>query len=92
MLDHGDVVALLLPGQPVQVRPHRMQGIEGDHGTGQVQGLQECGEVAGLVVLDIDLNMVQETAAVLGGTEEMNPGPVGAAGSPRGLAVHGHGT
>jgi hypothetical protein len=89
-LHHGDVAGLLLPGQPVQVRPHRVQGIEGDHGTGQVQGLQEFGEVAGLVVLDVDLEVVQEAAAMLSGAQQVDPGAVAAAGSPRGLAVHGH--
>ena len=91
MLDHGDVVGLLLPGQPVQVRPHRMGGVEGDHGAGQVQGFQERGEMAGLLVLHADLEMVQETAAMLGDTEKMHPGAIAAAGSPRGLAVHGDG-
>ena len=91
MLDHGDVSAFLLPGQPVQVRPHGMQGIEGHHGAGQVQGLQEPGEVAGLVVLDVDLEVVQEAAAVLGDTEKVNSGAVGAAGPAGGLAIHGHG-
>jgi hypothetical protein len=29
LLDHRDVTGFLLPCQPVQVRPHRTQGIEG---------------------------------------------------------------
>ena len=91
MLDHGDVLGFLLGDQPVQVRPHRMQGIEGHHGPAEVQGFQELGEVAGLVVLDIDLEMVQEVPAVLGDAEQMDPGAVGAAGPAGGLAVHGHG-
>jgi hypothetical protein len=69
-----------------------MQGIEGHHGTGQVQGLQERGEVAGLVVLDVDFEVVQETPAVLGGTEQVDPGTIAAAGSAGGLAVHGDGS
>jgi hypothetical protein len=64
-LDYGDVTAFLLLGQPVQVRPHGMQGIEGHHGAGQVQGLQERGEVAGLVVLDVDLEVVQEAQTAI---------------------------
>ena len=68
-----------------------MQGIEGHHGPGQVQGFQERGEVAGLVVLDVDLEVVQEAAAMLGDAEKVHPGAVGAAGSAGGLAVHGHG-
>ena len=54
-LHDGDVVAFLLACQPVQVRPHRMEGVESHHGTVQVQGPQESGEMAGLVVLDVDL-------------------------------------
>lgn len=91
MLDDGDVVAFLLPGQPVQVRPHRMEGIEGHHSTGQVQGLQQFGEVTGLVVLHADLEVIQETPAMLSDAEQVNPGAIAAAGSPRGLAVHGDG-
>ena len=67
-----------------------MEGVEGHHGTGQVQRFQEFGEVAGLVVLDVDLEVVQEAAAVLGGAEQVHPGAVGAAGPAGGLAVHGH--
>src|SRR5450755_4887255 len=77
----GDVVGFLVRDQPVQVRPHRMRGIEGHHGAGQVQGVQERGEMAGLVVLDIDLKVVQQVPAVLGDAEQVNPGAVGAAGS-----------
>ena len=90
LLHHRDVMRLLLPHQPVQIRPHGMQGIEGHHGPGQVQRLQELGEVAGLVVLDVHLEVIQEPPAVLGDAEEMNPGAVGAAGPAGGLAVHGH--
>jgi len=89
MLDDRDVVRLLFRDQPVQVRPHGMQGIEGDYGAGQVQRFQELGEVAGLVVLDADLEVVQQAAAVLGDTEQVNPGAVGAASPAGSLAVHG---
>ena len=91
MLDHRDVMGFLLPHEPVQVRPHRMQGVEGHHGPSQVQGSQEFGEVAGLVVLDIDLEVIQQVPVVLGDAEEMDPGAVGATGPAGGLAVHGHG-
>jgi hypothetical protein len=47
--------------------------------------------VAGLVVLDVDLEVIQQVAAVLGDAEEMDPGAVRAAGAAGGLAVHGHG-
>jgi len=67
-----------------------MEGVEGHHGAGQVQGFQELGEVAGLVVLDVDLDVIQEAPAVLGGAQEVDPGAVGAAGSAGRLAVHGH--
>ena len=88
MLDDRDVVRFLLGDQPVQVRPHRVEGIEGHHGSGQVQRFQQFGEVAGLVVLDADLEVVQQVPAVLGGAEQVNPGAVGAAGAAGGLAVH----
>ena len=91
LLHHRDVMGFLLRDQPVQVRPHRMQGIEGHHGAGQVQGFQELGEVAGLVVLDVDLEVIQEVPAVLGDAEQVDPGAVGAAGAAGGLAVHRHG-
>ena len=68
-----------------------MQGVEGHHGPGQVHRFQELGEVAGLVVLDIDLEMIQEVPAVLGDAEKMDPGAVGAASPTGGLAIHGHG-
>ena len=90
LLHDRDVVAFLLPCQPVQVRPHGVEGVEGHHGTGQVQGFQELGEVAGLVVLDVDLEVVQQVPAVLGDAEQVDPGAVGAAGSAGGLAIHGH--
>jgi hypothetical protein len=90
-LDHGDVVRFLLPGQPGQVRPRLVQGIEGHHGPGQVQRFQRGGEVAGLVVLDVDLQVIQERAAMLGRTEKLHPGAIGAAGPAGGLAIDGHG-
>jgi hypothetical protein len=68
-----------------------MQGVEGHHGASQVEGPEDPGEMAGLVVLDVDLKVVQKTAAVLGDAEKMHPGPVSAACPAGGLAVHGHG-
>ena len=87
LLHHRDVLRLFLPHQPVQVRPHRVECVEGHHGAGQVQGSQELGEVAGLVVLDVDLEVIQQVAAVLGDAEEVDSGAVGAAGPAGGLAV-----
>src|SRR5260370_28931045 len=84
----GDVAGFLVACKPVKVRPHGMEGIEGHHGTVQVQGFQECGEMAGLVVLDVDLEVAQEAPAVLGDAEEVDPGAVGAAGSAGGPAVY----
>jgi hypothetical protein len=43
--------------------------------TGQGHRSQELGEVAGLVVLDADLEVVQEVAAVLGDAERVHPVP-----------------
>ena len=67
-----------------------MESIEGHHGAGQVHRSQQFGEVAGLVVLDIDLEVVQQASAVLGDAEQVDPGAVGAAGPAGGLAIHGH--
>ena len=69
-----------------------MEGVEDHNGAVQVQGFQERGEMAGLVVLDVDLEVVQEVPAVLGDAEEVDPGAVGAAGSAGSLAIHGHGS
>src|SRR5712664_601291 len=90
-LDDRDVMRVLVRDQPVQVRPHRMESIGGHHGAGQVQGAQELGEIAGLVVLDAGLEVIQQAPAVLGDAETMDPGAVGAAGPAAGLAVHGDG-
>ena len=68
-----------------------MESVEGHHGAGQVQRFQQLGEMAGLVVLDADLEVVQQAPAVLGDAEQVDPGAVGAAGPAGGLAVHGHG-
>ena len=68
-----------------------MEGIGGHHGAIKVHRSQQFGDVAGLVVLDIDLEVVQQVPAVLGDAEQVNPGAVGAAGPAAGLAVHGHG-
>ena len=46
--------------------------------------------MAGLVVLDAELEMVQQAAAVFGDAEQMDPGAVSPAGTAGGLAVHGH--
>ena len=90
MLDDRDVMRVLLADQPVQVRPHSMERVEGHHGAVQVQRFQQLSEVAGLVVLDADLEVVQQSPAVLGDAEQVDPGAVSAAGPAGGLAVHGH--
>jgi hypothetical protein len=90
-LDDRDVVGFQVRDQPVQVRPDRVQGVGGHHGAGQVHGFQQLSEMAGLVVLDVNLEVIQQPAAVLGRAEEVDPGAVGPAGAARGLAVHGHG-
>ncbi len=46
--------------------------------------------MAGLIALDTDLEVVQRVAAVIRGADQVDPGAVGAAGSPGGLAVHGY--
>ena len=90
MLNGQDVVRSLLGDQELGVLALGVQGIGGHHGAGQVRQFQELGEMAGLVVLDADLEVVQQVPAVLRGAEEMDPGAVGAAGPAAGLAVHRH--
>ena len=89
-LDHGDVVGFLRGHQPVQVGPHGVQRVEGDDRAGQVQRREQVGEVAGLVVLDVDFDLVEEPAGVLGHAEQVDPGAVRAASAAAGLAVQGH--
>ena len=84
-------MAFLLPGQPVQVRPHRVQGIEGHHGAARSSGSRSAVKWLVSLCLTSDLEVVQEAPAMLGDAEEVHPGAVGAAGPAGGLAVHGHG-
>jgi len=81
-------MGFLLRDQPVQVRPTVCSA--GHHGAVQVQRSQQLGEMAGLVVLSADLEVIQQVPAVLGGTQEVNPAAVGAAGPASGLAIRGH--
>ena len=83
-LHDRDVVRLLLGDQPVQVRPGGMERVAGHHRPGQVQGLQEPGEMAGLVVLDADPEVIRQAPAVLGRAEQVDPAAISAAGP----AVH----
>src|SRR5512144_1624241 len=93
LLDHRDVLRLFGGDQPVQVGAHGQQGVEGDRDAGQVQFGQHLGEVRGLVVLDVDLQVVQQSAgAVLDHAEQVDPGAVRAAGAAGGLPVHRHST
>ena len=86
-----DEMRLLVLDQPVQVRPHCVEGVGCHHGAVQVQRSQDLGEVAGLVVLDADLEVVQQASAMPGDAEQVDPGAVGAASAAGCLAVHGHG-
>ena len=74
-LDHRDARAFFSPAEPTQVRLDRREGVDGHHGAGQVEGLQELGESADLA-LDVDLKVVQQAPAVLGGAEEVDRAPL----------------
>jgi hypothetical protein len=67
-----------------------VRSIEGHHGAGQIHRSRQFGEMAGLVVLDTNLKVIQQAPAVLGDAGQVNPGAVGAASPAAGLAVHGH--
>ena len=86
----GTPQGFLVRDQPVQVRPHGMESVGGHHRPVQVQRSQQLGEMAGLVVLDTNLKVIEQAPAVLGDAEQVNPGAVGAASPAAGLAVHGH--
>jgi hypothetical protein len=75
-LHDGDVMRCLVLDQPGQAGPHGMEGVEGHHGAVQVHRFQQFGEVAGLVVPDANLEMIQEVPAVLGDAEQLHPGAV----------------
>jgi hypothetical protein len=64
-----------------------VEGVERDGDGLQVHGLQQFGEVTGLVVLDVDFEVVQQVPAVLDHAQQVDPGAVGAAGSAGGLAI-----
>jgi hypothetical protein len=47
-----------------------MEGAGGHHGAVHVHQSQQLGEMAGLIVLGIDLEVIQPVSAVLGGAEQ----------------------
>lgn len=47
--------------------------------------------MAGLVVFDVDLEVIQQVPAAFGDAEQVDPGAVGAAAAAGSLAVHSHG-
>jgi hypothetical protein len=87
LLHDRDVVGLLARHQPVQVRPHRVQRVEGHHHPGQVHLGQQLAQVVGLVALGVDGDLAEEVAVVAAGAEQVHPGAIGAARPAAGLAV-----
>lgn len=75
--------------QPVQVRPHRQQRIEGHGGTGQVQPPQQRPEHPGLAALPIDLDLTDGQPVAVGHRgQQMDLAAVGPPRTPAGLPVH----
>jgi hypothetical protein len=56
-LDHGDVVRAFDFDEPLHVVLNRVEGIEGDHCRGQVQGREQRFEMSSLVRLRSDLGL-----------------------------------
>jgi hypothetical protein len=60
MLDHRDVLRLLLPHQPVKVRPHRMQSVlcrpvrYADLCREMPAAFREAGQEAGIIIVFTD--------------------------------------
>jgi len=52
-----------------------VEGVGGHHSAVQVHRFQQFGEMAGLVVLDVHLEVIQQPAAVLGDAEKMTRVP-----------------
>jgi hypothetical protein len=62
----GDVMGFLVLDQPVQVSPTRYAGRRRSLRHRPGPGFQEFGELAGLVVLDAELKIIQQAPAVSG--------------------------
>ena len=93
MLDHGDVLRLLLCDHEVRVTALGVHRIGGDDAPGQVQGLQQGRERGDLVRLAIHAGLGEHgTGALIEGSQQMHGLPVtaGMPGSAHRLAIHGH--
>lgn len=81
-LDHGDVVGVLGLDEPGDVRLHRVQGVEGDQSSVQVQRCEQAPEVRGLVRLRPHLRLGEGQGLVVGDRGEQMPAASGQAGRP----------
>jgi hypothetical protein len=66
-----------------------VQGVERHGHARQVHRVQQFGVVAGLVVLGVDREVVQQVPAVLDDAEQVDPGAVRAPGAAGGLPIDG---
>lgn len=66
-----------------------MEGVEGDHGVGQVEAGEQRSEDGDLVGLGVDFALGGDQAGSGHRGEQVKLGAVGAAGAADGLAVHG---
>ena len=80
MLDGQDVVGVLFGDQELGVLALGMQGVRGDHAPGQVQRLQQRGELGDLIGLAVHAGLGEHGAGLLVGYGEQVHGLPVAAG------------
>lgn len=91
-LDEGDVVRVLVLDQEAGVVVLGQHRVEGDHGVGQVERVEQGLERGDLVALGVDLSLGDDGAgAVQGSGQQVHSTSVAGARAAEGLAVHGHG-
>jgi hypothetical protein len=77
-LDGDQVMCAALAGQVLGVAVLGVQGIGGDHRSGQVDGVQQRGEHRDLVRLGLDIGLPQDHALrVIEGGQKVTPGTSG---------------
>jgi len=88
LLDDGHVVSAAVV-QIGGVTVLGVQGVRGDHGSGQADAVQERGKGGDLVALAGDLALGEDGAGVVHRRQQFGRCPVPGAGAADGLAVHG---
>lgn len=88
-LEHRDVVGFLLPHQPAHLVLDAVQGVEGDHGAGQIEWFQQRAEGSRLVGLGSHFPLGQGDGGGVGDGGQQVPVALGSVrGAGQRLAVH----